>query len=335
VRAARNALHGVQSRLALAAAPIAEHEAGAALLALGIRVEGAVRRSYLDGLSLQARNLGLATRIEIQRLRDEAGAAQYVESDGPPLLLLNGWTASGLVWPGAWLDRLRQHYRVIRVDHRGTGWSRRAPSPFTIADLADDAAAVLRASVAEPTLVLGYSMGGMVAQELAVRQPDLDSGLVLVGTRPPTPAHLPADRAALAAAMPPPAAGQAVADHLRATWARLAAPGFADANPQVMEELVGQILRRPTPHPCVIAQVRAIAAWHGPALCDRIAVPTVVVHGTLDPLTPVGNGMRLARLIPDADYVELPGVGHLVVHEAGDALIDVLARIRTRPAINR
>jgi pimeloyl-ACP methyl ester carboxylesterase len=97
-----------------------------------------------------------------------------------------------------------------------------------------------------------------------------------------------------------------------------------------MDELVGQILRRPTPHPCVLAQVRAIAAWHGPARCDRIQAPTVVVHGTLDPLTPVGNGMRLARLIPDADYLELPGVGHLVVHEAGDELLRVVDRIRTR-----
>ena len=68
----------------------------------------------------------------------------------------------------------------------------------------------------------------------------------------------------------------------------------------------------------------AIAAWHGPRRLAAIACPTTVVHGDADPLMPVGNGMRLARLIPGARYVELAGVGHLPPLEAGDALADVM-----------
>jgi pimeloyl-ACP methyl ester carboxylesterase len=261
-------------------------------------------------------------------LRKASGPVHWhVSGSGEPLLLLNGWTASGLVWPSPWLRRLEQHYRVIRIDNRGSGFSRHAPSPFTIADLADDARRVLRRCGVPSATVLGFSMGGMIAQELAHRHPEFVSSLVLVGTRPPTPAQVPADRAALAAAMQPPAPGQSPADHVRVTWGRLAAPGFAEEHPHILDELVAQVLRRPTPRACVLAQVRAIAGWHGPHRCAHIKVPTVVVHGTRDPLMPVGNGMRLARLIPRAEYVELAGVGHLVAHEAGGELGQVLARL--------
>lgn len=252
----------------------------------------------------------------------------HVAGSGEPLLLLNGWTASGLVWPSRWLHHLEQRHRVIRIDNRGSGWSRSAPSPFTIADLADDARSVLRACGVDSATVLGFSMGGLIAQELAYRHPEVVASLMLVGTRPPTPAQVSAERAKLAAAMQPPVPGQSPADHVRTTWGRLAAPGFAEEHPEVMDELVAQVLRRPTPHVFVLAQVRAIAGWHGPHRLAHLNVPAVIVHGTRDPLMPVGNGMRLARLIPRADYVELAGVGHLVVHEAGGELLDLLARLR-------
>jgi 3-oxoadipate enol-lactonase len=91
---------------------------------------------------------------------------------GPALVLLNGWSASGLAWPRSWIRRLGASFRVIRVDNRGSGWSRHAPTPFTMADLADDVADVLDAEGVERATVLGLSMGGMIAQELALRAPD-------------------------------------------------------------------------------------------------------------------------------------------------------------------
>lgn len=314
----RTVLKRAQATAALAAAPIADRSAGSLLIDVGTRMEKSVRGGYALGLAPVAKLVGRRARARVN---------WHIAGSGEPLLLLNGWTASGVLWPSAWLRSLEQRYLVIRVDNRGSGWSRHAPSPFTIADLADDARSVLRSCKLRSATVLGFSMGGMIAQELALRHPDVVSGLVLVGTRPPTPAHVPADRSTLAAAMQPPAPGQSLADHLQVTWSRLAAPGFAQENPGLMDELVAQIVRRPTPHACVIAQVRAIAGWHGPHRCARISVPTVVVHGTRDPLMPVGNGMRLARLIPHAQYVELPGVGHLVAHEAGGDLLAVLDRL--------
>jgi pimeloyl-ACP methyl ester carboxylesterase len=248
---------------------------------------------------------------------------------GPVVLLLNGWTASGLVWPGDWLARLERRYRVVRVDNRGTGWSRTAPAPFTIGDMAEDAAEVLRGIGAVPATVLGLSMGGMIAQELALRHPDLVERLVLVGTRPPAPSHIPAaapvrDRELDHLLGSGPRRGTPLDAFFRSLWEPQCAPGFADSHPALFDELVAQIVARPTPRAGVIHQLRAIAAWSGSSRLARIKAPTVVVHGALDELIPVGNGMRLARHIPGARYIELAAVGHLVPIEAPDVLAEVI-----------
>ncbi len=81
---------------------------------------------------------------------------------------------------------------------------------------------------------------------------------------------------------------------------------------------------RVTPRAGVLNQLRAIAGWYGSERLRRIGISTTVVHGDADPLVPVGNGMRLAQLIPGARYVELPGVGHLPALEAPDALHTLL-----------
>jgi hypothetical protein len=85
-----------------------------------------------------------------------------------------------------------------------------------------------------------------------------------------------------------------------------------------------QITQRITPRSGVFNQARAILAWHGVERIRRLNTPTTVVHGAPDPLIPVENGRRLAKLIPHATYAQLAGVGHLVAHEAGDALPEAL-----------
>ena len=186
---------------------------------------------------------------------------------GPVLVLLNGWSVSGLVWPTAWVERLSKRFRVVRIDNRGTGWSRRAPAPYAIADLADDVVAVLDAIGADPATVLGLSMGGMIAQELALRSPERVERLFVVASRPPAPGHIPAvGRHAARAVVAPVPDGVTVREHLRAAWARACAPGFADDHPELIDEMVEQMrgsTHRP-PVPPVAAPRRARLARHRP-----------------------------------------------------------------------
>jgi pimeloyl-ACP methyl ester carboxylesterase len=244
---------------------------------------------------------------------------------GPALLLLNGWSVSGLVWSESWLALLEERYRVIRIDNRGTGWSRSTPYPFTIADMAEDARDVLRACRIDRATVLGLSMGGMIAQELAIRHGAFVDKLVLAATRPPAPAYIApgADMFLLMLGRPP--QNMAMSEFFTTTWARTTGDGFATHHPAIMAEIADQITQRVTPRSGVFNQARAILAWHGVERVRHINTPTTVVHGARDPLIPVENGKRLAKLIPHATYAQMEGVGHLVAHEAGDALLEALS----------
>jgi 3-oxoadipate enol-lactonase len=336
----------IQDHLTGVLSPYTASEAVAVGVDLGIRIEAALRRALASTGDIVSAVISRTTAGAACRQRGRVIDARPIEGgkasrtaghktrpvvhwhrsgNGPPLLLLNGWTASGLAWPETWLRRLEESYDVIRIDNRGTGWSRSAPSPFTIADLADDAREVLDASDIDRAAVLGISMGGMIAQELAIRHSQIVEKLVLVATRPPTPAHTQMGRLVFRLIFGRPPRDRPLREFFVTTWAQTTGDGFAAAHPEVFDELGDQIMQRITPRSGLINQMRAIMSWHGPQRLRRIRAPTVIVHGDQDPLIAVDNGRGLARLMPAARYVELAGVGHLVAHEAGDILIRALS----------
>ena len=110
-------------------------------------------------------------------LRDTGG-------DGPPVMLLHGWMATAdLNWWRAYGDLADAGFRVLAPDHRGHGRGLRSMDPFRLTDCAADAAGILRALDATPAIVVGYSMGGAIAQLVARDHPDVINGLVLSGTK--------------------------------------------------------------------------------------------------------------------------------------------------------
>jgi pimeloyl-ACP methyl ester carboxylesterase len=247
---------------------------------------------------------------------------------GPSLVLINGWSASGLAWPRTWLRSLETNFRVIRVDNRGSGYSRFVPTPFTIADLADDVAAVLDEADVRRAIVAGMSMGGIIAQEFALRHPDRLAGLVLIATRPPAPAYtLPPASSMAFELLRPPRRGETLESYFTRLWTRGTGDGFAERKPEAIRELVDQIAAQPTPRAMLVHQLRAVNGWGHAERLRRIKAPTAIVHGADDPLVDVVNGRRLAELIPGSRYVELPGTGHLPPLEAPDQLLDVIAEV--------
>ena len=244
----------------------------------------------------------------------------------PVVVLVNGWTASGLLWPAGLVEQLEGSFDVVRVDNRGSGYSRTAPAPFTMAQLADDVRDVLRAIGARSATIVGLSMGGMIAQELAIRHPEMVERLVLCGTRPPAPGRVRTGQVGPRRHDGDAAARESIGAFFERTWGAVVGSDFREQHPDGMRELIDRLRERPTPRAGVINQLRAIASWSGVSRLARITAPTVVLHGADDPLIPVGNGMRLAQLIADATYVELPGVGHLVPFEAPTALLAAIGR---------
>ena len=244
--------------------------------------------------------------------------------DGPAVVLINGLACSGIVWPKTLVRRLEQRFRVLRPDNRGSGWSRSAPTPFLVEDMADDVAAVLEATGSGSATVLGLSLGGMIAQELALRHPARVGKLILVATRPPAPEHVLGDPLATGLMVAGLAPGETLRDLFLRQWASFTGPGFVDDHPDRLSELVDALLARPTPRALLRQQLRAAAAWGGARRLAALAAPTVVVHGAVDKLSLVRNGMRLAQLIPDAAYVELADVGHAVPYEAPERLAELV-----------
>ncbi|HWT24885.1 MAG TPA: alpha/beta fold hydrolase [Solirubrobacteraceae bacterium] len=224
---------------------------------------------------------------------------------GEPVLLVTGFAISGAVFEpvlGAYTDR----FECILYDHRGTGRSGGPARPTSIPQLAADAAGLLAALGVESAHVHGVSMGGMVAQELALRFPHRVRGLVLGATTPGGP------RAARPAAGELAALLAAAVDGRRGEWlaGALFSEAFRHEHPQRVRELLAYFGRHPPSRAAVLAQWWATVYHDTTSRLGQIRAPTLVVHGDADTLTPVANARMLAARIPGAELALVPGAGH-------------------------
>jgi 3-oxoadipate enol-lactonase len=243
--------------------------------------------------------------------------------EGPPLLLIMGMSGNVVHWSEPFLQGLQERFDVIAFDHRGVGWSERVKDPFTIAELADDAALVLDAVGVDRAHVLGISMGGMVAQELALSHRERVDHLVLGCTYAGGEGSSLVDPEAFA-----PLAQAMMAGDRDATMRE----GFAlnlsaayGAREGVFDEFVRVALTKPAATPVIMLQMQAIQGHDTSARLVGLDVPTLVIHGTDDRMLSVDNGRMIARLIPGARLVELEGVGHMFWWEQPDRVVDLLA----------
>jgi 3-oxoadipate enol-lactonase len=243
------------------------------------------------------------------------GGELYVEERGSgfPLLLIQGLGYAVWAWRRQ-VPELSRRRRTIAFDNRGAGRSFKPPGPYTIEQLADDAAALLYALGVERADVLGLSMGGYISQMLALRRPDLVRSLVLAGTGPGEPTHTPIPEETesqwLAHAHLPPE------QYARQTMHLSFAPGWADEHADVYEELLAARLEYPTPPDCWRAQYDACMRFVQTGIpVERIEVPARIIHGDADRVVPVKNGRALAQRLPRAELVVLPGAGHLALME--------------------
>lgn len=227
---------------------------------------------------------------------------------GEPLLLVQGLSANHLHWGDDFLGRLTGDFDVIAYDHRGIGHSDRADQPFTIAQLADDAAGLLDALELESAHVMGISMGGMVAQELALRHPDRVRTLTLGCTYCGGEGSLLTDAAVIQRLGELFMSGR-TADALRYGFEVNVSPAFAadPAHFELVERIAAEL---PASLEILMLQVQAIAGHDTSARLPELEVPTLVIHGTEDQMLPMDNGRMIARLVPDARLEVFDGVGH-------------------------
>jgi 3-oxoadipate enol-lactonase len=227
-------------------------------------------------------------------------------ADAPPLLLIMGMGFSSRAWQ-ALPAELARDFRVIQLDNRGTGRSTGRGGLYRTRHLADDAAAVLDAAGVESAFVFGISMGGMIAQELALRHPRRVRALALGAT---FAGHLRSRKPSLATGLDLLRAVGGGQRAPRAVVARLlvSAEHFA-ANPDAF----GSWLRgaEHVPLSTAFGQLAAVVSHEASRRLGQLRVPTLVITGDQDRLVPPANSRQLARLIPGARLLELPGAGHV------------------------
>ncbi|MFT3955478.1 MAG: alpha/beta fold hydrolase [Piscinibacter sp.] len=296
------------------------------------------------------------------------GISLEVDDRGPPsgepLVMIMGLGMQLIAWPDGLVDQLvASGFRVIRFDNRDVGLSQRfdqfgvpnlpaaamrytlgmpLTSPYRLADLADDTAALIDAMGLGSAHVCGASMGGMVAQHLAVRHPQRVRSLTLIMTTSGA-RHLPqpALKVRLALMSRPRNSKNldSIVDHFVGLYGVIGSPAYRP-DPALLRERMGASVTRAYRPAATARQLAAILAdGDRTPLLARITQPVQVIHGIADPLVPVAAGHDLVRHIKGAEGDFIAGMGHDLPEPLWPRFVagmrSAAGRARTSPTVSR
>jgi 3-oxoadipate enol-lactonase len=254
------------------------------------------------------------TSGELRRVQvgDGTELAIHAVGEGPPLLLIPGLGTDyhAFVWN---IGLLSEHFECLALDQRGIGLSEATPGPYSMELLADDAASVLRHLAPRGAAVVGMSMGGMVAQHLAIRHPDQVTSLVLGCTGPGGKLGVRGDPDVTRRLLGGDAQDPATAYRIACT--ALYEPIWSETHPEVIEDAVEWRSRHPVRPGVFQAQWQAIRHHDAAPGLGRIRAPTLILHGTADVVMPPANAEVINRLITGSRLVWLEGRGHMFFQE--------------------
>lgn len=237
----------------------------------------------------------------------------FGDPSNPTLLLINGLGSQCINYADEWCQRfVDQGYHVVRFDNRDTGLSSKLDdTDYALADMANDAIAVLDAVGAEQAHVMGLSMGGMIVQRLAIDHPGRLLSVTSVMSRTGEEEYGQSAPDALAVLMAPPAESREeyIENHVKALRVYGSKPEWLDDD--ISRDRAAAAYDRCFCPPGVGRQMMAVMR-DGSRADDlrKVTVPTLVLHGSRDTLIDPSGGRRTAELIPGARYVEIEGMGH-------------------------
>jgi len=254
------------------------------------------------------------------------GSVGYREvGAGPPLVLIMGYSGSMDAWEPSFVDALGRAHRVVIFDNAGISRTSALPLPLTVTAMANQTAALIEALRLGRPDVLGWSMGGMIAQALAVLHPSLVRRLVLCATLPGNGK----------ATLPTSAAAAALRDPSKADAAALLSLLFPADQRAALDEYIGQIGTFPhfylASAAATRAQFGALTSWlEGKEAAgreiSRIVAPTLIGDGLEDQLVPVANDHQLASVIRGAQLALYPDSGHAFLFQDERPFLQLVER---------
>ena len=254
---------------------------------------------------------------------------RFGDPDAPPVLLVMGLGGGMLGWPSGFCQLLVERgLQVIRFDNRDVGESTHlddAPEPdvmavvagdtssasYTLSEMAADSAGLLDALGLDSAHVVGVSLGGMIAQTLAIDHPQRVRSLTSISssTSDPTVGQ-PSPKALKALAVSPPQTREAAMDHAVAVFEVIGSPGFPLDEPGVRERAGASYDRGSDPAGVARQMVAALASPDRTSDLRSVEVPALVLHGAEDPLVDISGGRATAEALPNAELVVIDGMGH-------------------------
>jgi pimeloyl-ACP methyl ester carboxylesterase len=277
----------------------------------------------------------------------------FGEAGSKPLLLVKGIGQQMITWSDEFCSLLAQagHY-VIRFDHRDVGLSSKLENektpelaeivaavargekikpPYTLDDMAADAIGLLDALGIKKAHVCGMSMGGAIAQILAISYPSRLLSLTLMMTSTGNPDVPPAKPEAMAALLaPPPDQRQAYIEHHVKTFRVIGSPKFT-FNEEYHRQLAGRLFDRSFYPVGMTRHFQALLSQENrkPALA-KVKLPTLIIHGAADPLVPVEAGKDSAESIPGSEILIIEGMGHDLPREVWPAVVEAMTKNTTK-----
>jgi pimeloyl-ACP methyl ester carboxylesterase len=240
------------------------------------------------------------------------------------MVLLNGLAGTAGDWDPTFTEALAAKNTLVRPDNRGVGASADDGRPFTVADLASDCAELIATALdGRPATLVGWSMGGFIAQELALEHPAVVAKLVLLSTDPGGPSAELGDRSCitqLADLSSPPA------EQARRLLTLLFPADFAERAYAEVGKIVAAARARLV-QDLLDRQLGAIDEWHRSANAERlsqIAVPTLVGTGSVDRVIPPTNSVAIANAIPESWLLRFRGGGHAFMAQYPTAVATVI-----------
>ena len=242
---------------------------------------------------------------------------------GPPVLLIHGLGYARWGWEPV-LPGLAEHFDVLLFDNRGIGESDAPPGPYTVAEMAADAVRVLDEAGVDRAHVVGTSLGGMIAQELALSYPDRVDRLVLACTTPGGQRAHPMPSETVRLITQAPTLEPAVA--LRRFVENALAPSTVERRPELVEQILAHRLAAPQDPAAWAAQAAAGATFDAHDRLGALTAPTLVLTGDEDVVVDPRNSELLVQLLPDARLASFPDAGHLFFWEGPERFVATVGR---------
>lgn len=260
----------------------------------------------------------------------QIGLYYEVVGEGPPVILISGLGYSAWMWHRM-TPYLAAEFQVITFDNRGSGRSDKPAGPYHAWMLADDTAGLLNALSIHQAHVVGHSMGGFVAQALALAHPERIQRLVLSATNFGGPNHIPIEPEAMSVLTD--VSGDPV-DRLRRGIAVSTAPGFLEEHPEIVEGWLAHRISEPIDPTGYQAQLAVGLGLLPAEKCfeprlKEVRAQTLILFGEYDHVVPVGNAYLLKRVIPNSRVNTLAGAGHFYPLEKPEEAARVIADFLT------